>query len=129
MTLTSYDQVPEELDKYCYVEFTMPTTQVSHTTVRSVSIVNSEKDAPPEKYLRLMARHEYRCVTVFPPTFVRRLRTCKIRFARNFRVEIEHIHGEVEENPYLAATAVPRTPQPTPATKPPPTASDSDSSS
>jgi len=60
MTLTSYDQVPEELDKYCYVEFTMPTTQVSHTTVRSVSIVNSEKDSPPEKYLRLMARHEYR---------------------------------------------------------------------
>lgn len=62
MTLTSYDQVPEELDKYCYVEFTMPTTQVSHTTVRSVSIVNSEKDAPPEKYLRLMARHEYRLI-------------------------------------------------------------------
>jgi len=60
MTLTSPDQVPEELDKYCYVEFTMPTTQVSHTTVRSVSIVNSEKDSPPEKYLRLMARHEYR---------------------------------------------------------------------
>lgn len=40
----------------------MPTTQVSHTTVRSVSIVNSEKDAPPEKYLRLMARHEYRYI-------------------------------------------------------------------
>lgn len=45
------------------------------------------------------------------------------------RVEIEHIHGQVEENPYLAATAVPRTPQP--ETKPPPqaVASDSDSSS
>ncbi|VVC28375.1 Clathrin adaptor, mu subunit,Mu homology domain,Stonin homology,Stonin [Cinara cedri] len=106
MTLTSYDQVPEELDKYCYVEFTMPTTQVSHTTVRSVSIVNSEKDAPPEKDLRLMARHEY-------------------------RVEIEHIHGQIEENPYLAATAMPRSPQSAAAeTKPPPTAaSDSDSSS
>lgn len=106
MTLTSFDQVPEELDKYCYVEFTMPTTQVSHTTVRSVSIVNSEKDAPPEKYLRLMARHEY-------------------------RVEIEHIHGQVEENPYLAATAMPRSPQPVPETKQSPAAaaSDSDSSS
>jgi len=46
-----------------------------------------------------------------------------------FRVEIEHIHGQVEENPYLAATAVPRTPQPPPETKPRPTASDSDSSS
>ncbi|XP_050430401.1 LOW QUALITY PROTEIN: protein stoned-B-like [Adelges cooleyi] len=106
MTLTSFDQVPEQLDKYCYVEFTMPTSQVSHTTVRSVSIVNSEKDSPPEKYLRLMARHEY-------------------------RVEIEHIHGEVEENPYMAATAVPRTPQPTIKEKPQPAAaaSDSDSSS
>ncbi|XP_050527345.1 LOW QUALITY PROTEIN: protein stoned-B-like [Daktulosphaira vitifoliae] len=105
MTLTSYDQVPEQLDKYCYVEFTMPTTQVSHTTVRSVSIVNSEKDSPPEKYLRLMARHEY-------------------------RVEIEHIHGEVEENPYLAATAMPKTPQPTIKEKSRVTnVSDSDSSS
>uniref|UniRef100_A0A2H8TMM0 Protein stoned-B n=2 Tax=Melanaphis sacchari TaxID=742174 RepID=A0A2H8TMM0_9HEMI len=105
MTLTSYDQVPEELDKYCYVEFTMPTTQVSHTTVRSVSIVNSEKDSPPEKYLRLMARHEY-------------------------RVEIEHIHGQIEENPYLAATAMPRATQQSSETKPPPPpASDSDSSS
>ncbi|XP_022175852.1 LOW QUALITY PROTEIN: protein stoned-B-like [Myzus persicae] len=107
MTLTSYDQVPEELDKYCYVEFTMPTTQVSHTTVRSVSIVNSEKDSPPEKYLRLMARHEY-------------------------RVEIEHIHGQIEENPYLAATAMPRATQPSSEAKLPPTpqaASDSDSSS
>ncbi|CAH1716579.1 unnamed protein product [Aphis gossypii] len=105
MTLTSYDQVPEELDKYCYVEFTMPTTQVSHTTVRSVSIVNSEKDSPPEKYLRLMARHEY-------------------------RVEIEHIHGQIEENPYLAATAMPRaTQQSSEAKLPPPPASDSDSSS
>lgn len=134
MTLTSYDQVPEELDKYCYVEFTMPTTQVSHTTVRSVSIVNSEKDAPPEKYLRLMARHEYRCVCPSTSTYER------VRFqARNqnsvrfvdvliFRVEIEHIHGQVEENPYLAATAVPRTPQPPPETKPQPNASDSDSS-
>jgi hypothetical protein len=70
MTLTSFDQVPEELDKYCYVEFTMPTTQVSHTTVRSVSIVNSEKDAPPEKYLRLMARHEYRYALHYKTTAV-----------------------------------------------------------
>jgi len=45
------------------------------------------------------------------------------------RVEIEHIHGQIEENPYLAATAMPRA---TPEAKPPPTpqaASDSDSSS
>lgn len=44
-------------------------------------------------------------------------------------MEIEHIHGQVEENPYLAATAVPRAPQPSAETKPLPAASDSDSSS
>lgn len=28
MALTSYDQIPEELAKWAYVEFTMPATQV-----------------------------------------------------------------------------------------------------
>jgi len=48
------------------------------------------------------------------------------------RVEIEHIHGQIEENPYLAATAMPRATQPSSEAKLPPTpqaASDSDSSS
>jgi len=45
-------------------------------------------------------------------------------------VEIEHIHGQIEENPYLAATAMPRaTQQSSEAKLPPPPASDSDSSS
>jgi hypothetical protein len=60
MGLTSYDQIPENLADYCYVEFTMPATQVSHTTVRSVSLSNGAKDEPPEKYVRYLARHEYR---------------------------------------------------------------------
>jgi len=60
MGLTSYDQIPEQLAEYCYVEFTMPATQVSHTTVRSVSLSNGAKDEPPEKYVRYLARHEYR---------------------------------------------------------------------
>jgi hypothetical protein len=60
MGLTSYDQIPEKLADYCYVEFTMPATQVSHTTVRSVSLSNGAKDDPPEKYVRYLARHEYR---------------------------------------------------------------------
>lgn len=60
MALTSFDQIPEQLEKYCYVEFTMPVTQVSHTTVRSVSMNNSESDSPPEKYVRQLARHEYK---------------------------------------------------------------------
>lgn len=60
LALTSYDQVPEELAKHCFVEFTMPITQVSHTTVRSVSICNSDSDTPPEKCVRHLARHEYK---------------------------------------------------------------------
>lgn len=60
MALTSYDQMPEELARYAYVEFTMPHTQVSRTTVRSVSIQDSESDEPPEKCVRHLARHEYR---------------------------------------------------------------------
>ncbi|GJQ77440.1 stnB [Trypoxylus dichotomus] len=60
LALTSYDQMPEQLAEYCYVEFTMPATQASHTTVRSVSLQNSDSDDPPEKYVRYLARHEYK---------------------------------------------------------------------
>ncbi|RVE46802.1 hypothetical protein evm_008586 [Chilo suppressalis] len=59
MALTSYDQVPAALAQWALVEFTMPATQVSHTTVRSVSLQNHDAD-PPEKYVRYLARHEYR---------------------------------------------------------------------
>ncbi|XP_014355439.2 protein stoned-B [Papilio machaon] len=58
MALTSYDQVPPELAPHAFVEFTMPAAQVSHTTVRSVSLQNHDAD-PPEKYVRYLARHEY----------------------------------------------------------------------
>lgn len=60
MALTSFDQIPEQLSEFAYVEFTMPATQVSHTTVRSVSVQGSDSDEPPEKYVRYLARHEYR---------------------------------------------------------------------
>lgn len=60
MALTSYDQIPENLAEYCYVEFTMPATQVSHTTARSVSFQNHDSDNPPEKYVKNLSRHEYR---------------------------------------------------------------------
>ncbi|XP_068630439.1 protein stoned-B-like [Battus philenor] len=58
MALTSYDQVPGALAAHAFVEFTMPAAQVSHTTVRSVSLQNHDAD-PPEKYVRYLARHEY----------------------------------------------------------------------
>ncbi|XP_053668831.1 protein stoned-B [Anopheles marshallii] len=105
MALTSFDQIPEQLAPYAYVEFTMPATQASHTTVRSVSVQDSESDEPPEKYVRYLARHEY-------------------------RVGIEHTTGE-SMNPYLAATTVTKQPiqeeQPMATTPIAPSDSDSDS--
>uniref|UniRef100_A0A8D9FCL4 Protein stoned-B n=1 Tax=Cacopsylla melanoneura TaxID=428564 RepID=A0A8D9FCL4_9HEMI len=104
MALTSYDQIPDDLHticQYAYVEFTMPATQVSHTTVRSVSISNSDSDVPPEKYVRHLARHEY-------------------------RVGVEHTQGEGPGD-YIAAT-IRSTPAPIMET-PIPQAADSDSDS
>uniref|UniRef100_A0A182J3L8 MHD domain-containing protein n=1 Tax=Anopheles atroparvus TaxID=41427 RepID=A0A182J3L8_ANOAO len=104
MALTSFDQIPEQLAPFAYVEFTMPATQASHTTVRSVSVQESESDEPPEKYVRYLARHEY-------------------------RVGIEHTTGETL-NPYLAATTVAKQPiqeeQPMATTPTAPSDSDSD---
>ncbi|XP_034938748.1 protein stoned-B-like [Chelonus insularis] len=105
MALTSYDQIPDNLAEYCYVEFTMPATQVSHTTARSVSLQNSDSDNPPEKYVRNLSRHEY-------------------------RVGIEHTQGE-GPGAYIAATK--KIPESTPETHEEPThqpaAADSDSDS
>lgn len=60
MALTSYDQIPEKLAEYCFVEYTMPQTTVSHSTIRSVSVQDSDSDDPPEKYVRYLARYEYK---------------------------------------------------------------------
>ncbi|XP_024870114.1 protein stoned-B-like [Temnothorax curvispinosus] len=104
MALTSYDQIPENLSEYCYVEFTMPATQVSHTTARSVSLQNSDSDAPPEKYVRNLSRHEY-------------------------RVGIEHTQGE-GPGAYVAATIAKKIPETTPEVQETPEApADSDSDS
>lgn len=104
MALTSFDQIPEQLAPYAYVEFTMPATQASHTTVRSISVQESESDEPPEKYVRYLARHEY-------------------------RVGIEHTTGD-SVNAYLAATTVSKPiqeEQPMATTPIAPSDSDSDS--
>ncbi|KAK1124983.1 hypothetical protein K0M31_006320 [Melipona bicolor] len=91
MALTSYDQIPENLSEYCYVEFTMPATQVSHTTARSVSFQNHDGDNPPEKYVRNLSRHEY-------------------------RVGIEHTQGE-GPGAYVSATYSRKIPETTPETQ------------
>lgn len=59
LTLTSYDQMPEEFDKHFTVEFTQPATQESYTVLRSVS-VNEGSGEPPEKFVKYLARHEYK---------------------------------------------------------------------
>lgn len=58
MTLTSFDQMPEEFDKHFTVEFTQPATSVSHTVLRSVSIINGEGEEPPEKCSKYISRYE-----------------------------------------------------------------------
>lgn len=132
MALTSYDQIPEQLAPYCYVEFTMPATQVSHVTVRSVSVQDSDSDDPPEKYVRYLARHEYRFVFSNPfqsGSFLRPFYSSR----KTNRVGIEHTTGE-SLNPYLAATSVKKQPIKEEPPAPPPAlptvpGSDSDSDS
>lgn len=77
INLAAHDQVPENLARHCHVEFTMPATNVSHTTLRSLAVTSGD---PPEKYVRYLARHEY-------------------------LVEIEHTSGQGPAA-YVAATSV-----------------------
>lgn len=132
MALTSYDQIPDKLAEQCFVEYTMPQTVVSHATIRSVSVQDSDSDDPPEKYVRYLSRYEYRCVCHFL------LKKCFFFFIcedTNFihfcRVGIEYTQGQ-EQNAYLAATYVKKeSPKEEKKALPPPVpeVSDSDSDS
>ena len=51
--------MPETFEKNFYVEFTQPATCVSHTVLRSVSILGGSGE-PPEKFVKYLARHEYK---------------------------------------------------------------------
>jgi len=57
--LSSYDQVPEAYEKHFHLEFTQPATAESYTVLRSVSIVDGSGE-PPEKFVKYLARHEYK---------------------------------------------------------------------
>lgn len=72
--------MPETFEKNFYVEFTQPATTVSNTVLRSVSINPQPEDVretqnivkyvssislfflfqPPEKFVKYLARHEYK---------------------------------------------------------------------
>ena len=51
--------MPESFDKHFYVEFTQPATAISNTVLRSVSIQQGSGE-PPEKFVKYLARHEYK---------------------------------------------------------------------
>lgn len=51
--------MPEQFDKHFFVEFTQPATAISNTVLRSVSIQNGSGE-PPEKFVKYLARHEYK---------------------------------------------------------------------
>ena len=59
LPLTAYDKMPESFYEYVHVEYSMPATTVSHTTLRSIS-VNPYEDEPPEKYVKYSAKYEYK---------------------------------------------------------------------
>ena len=80
--------MPEQFEKNFYVEFTQPATCVSHTVLRSVSILGGSGE-PPEKFVKYLTRAEY-------------------------KLEIDFT--EKEESSYRAA--VKKTPQPEPQPEP-----------
>jgi hypothetical protein len=51
--------MPESFEKHFYVEFNQPATCVSNTVLRSVSVANGSGE-PPEKFVKYLARHEYK---------------------------------------------------------------------
>lgn len=59
LPLTAYDKMPDGFCEYVHVEYTMPATTVSHTTLRSIS-VNPYEDEPAEKYVKYSAKYEYK---------------------------------------------------------------------
>lgn len=62
LPLSSFDRIPETFYDYVHVEFHMPSTTVSHTTLRSISIAagGSGDGNPPEKFVRYNAKYEYK---------------------------------------------------------------------
>ncbi|XP_050406705.2 protein stoned-B isoform X1 [Patella vulgata] len=56
LDLGPHDEVPETFEETCHVHFTMPSSTISKTQVRSVSVDNPN---PPEKWVRYIAKYTY----------------------------------------------------------------------
>ena len=53
------DTVPDSLDKFVHVEYSMANSTVSRAQVRSVSVSGTAAEDPPDRWVRHMARYEY----------------------------------------------------------------------
>ncbi|CAD6189507.1 unnamed protein product [Caenorhabditis auriculariae] len=58
--LSSFDLMPEEFLPRCEVDFTMPLATVSNTVVRSVSVEQHEDSDRVEKFVRYVAKYQYK---------------------------------------------------------------------
>lgn len=58
--LNSFDLMPESFIPNCEVEYTMPVATVSHTVVRSVSIEQNDDPDKVEKWVRYLAKYQYK---------------------------------------------------------------------
>lgn len=70
--LTAYDTMPDNFNEYINVEYSMPATTVSHTTLRSIS-VNPYEDEPAEKFVKYSAKYEYKVKMVLSVNLSSRL--------------------------------------------------------
>lgn len=57
LDLGQHDEIPESFEEWANVEFNTPATTVSKAQVRSISV---ENPTPPEKWVRYMAKYQYR---------------------------------------------------------------------
>ena len=57
LAMGQHDDVPESLEQWADCSFTMPASTVSKAQVRSISVENS---TPPEKWVRYIAKYNYR---------------------------------------------------------------------
>ena len=64
--LSSFDLMPESFLPNCEVEFTMPLATISNTVVRSISVEQHEDSDRVEKFVRYVAKCQYKVNTVNP---------------------------------------------------------------
>jgi hypothetical protein len=53
------DPIPDSLDKFVNVEYSMANSTVSHAQIRSISVSGIAADDPPDRWVRHMSRYEY----------------------------------------------------------------------